>query len=285
SHDSQKTTIEAEEAGLLRSAQPHRVLGNRVENRLEIRGRAGDHTQDLTRCRLLLQRLGQLTIPLPQLVEQADVLDGDDGLVGEGLEERHLAVGERPDFEATDEDHADRLALAHERDAERGPMSRPHGVIAPQGELRAADGEVVHVNGPPVEDGVGRDPASVPGRWLAPAEGYRPVVSPHAQVLSFPQAEPRVIGLAQPCRAADDRVEDRLHVAERARDHPEDLAGRRLLLERLRLALQRPGPALLELTPPGGFVLQRPAKVSKLSFDLARPELWTLTHRPSFTAR
>ena len=44
----------------------------------------------------LLDRLGQLARPRLQLLEEADVLDGDDGLVGEGLEQRDLPVGERP---------------------------------------------------------------------------------------------------------------------------------------------------------------------------------------------
>ena len=38
--------------------------------------------------------------------------------------------------------------------------------------------------------------------------------------------------VAQPQRALGDRVEHRLHVGRRARDHAQDLADRRLLLER-----------------------------------------------------
>ena len=45
--------------------------------------------------RLLLQRLGEVGVPGLQLREQPRVLDGDDRLVGEGLEQRDLAVGER----------------------------------------------------------------------------------------------------------------------------------------------------------------------------------------------
>ena len=39
-----------------RAAQPRRVLRDRVEHRLDVRRRAGDHPQDLARRRLLLQR-------------------------------------------------------------------------------------------------------------------------------------------------------------------------------------------------------------------------------------
>ena len=53
-----------------------------------------------------------------QLREQAHVLDGDHRLVGEGLEQRDLLVGERPDLAATDEDGADGRIL-------RGASARP----------------------------------------------------------------------------------------------------------------------------------------------------------------
>ena len=54
---------------------------------------------------LLLQRLGDLAVALLklgvallQLLEQPGVLDGDDGLVRERLQQRDLALGERPDL-------------------------------------------------------------------------------------------------------------------------------------------------------------------------------------------
>jgi hypothetical protein len=59
----------------------------------------------------------------------------------------------------------------------------------------------------------------------------------------------RVVGAAHPRGILGDCVEYRLKMRRRARDHAQDLAGRRLLLLRL---LQ----AFLELPAPGGFVLQ-----------------------------
>ena len=76
-------------------AQARGTLDDRVEDRLEVGRRGGDHAQDLGGRRLLLQRLGQLAVALLQLLEQPGVLDGDDGLVGERLEQRDLPVGER----------------------------------------------------------------------------------------------------------------------------------------------------------------------------------------------
>ena len=49
-----------------------------VEDRLDVGRRARDDPQDLAGRRLLLQRLGQLAVPRLELLEQPDVLDGDD---------------------------------------------------------------------------------------------------------------------------------------------------------------------------------------------------------------
>ena len=59
--------------------------GDAVEHRLDIVGGARDDTQDLARRRLLLEGLRQVLVTGLQLLEQAHVLDGDHGLVGEGL--------------------------------------------------------------------------------------------------------------------------------------------------------------------------------------------------------
>ena len=63
------------------------------------------------RRRLLLQRLAQFGGARLHLVEQADVLDRDHGLVGEGLDKFDLAIRERPDFRPGQGEDADRLTL------------------------------------------------------------------------------------------------------------------------------------------------------------------------------
>src|SRR6266436_1176895 len=69
-----------------RTAQDAGVADDRVEHGLDIGRRARDHAKDLARRRLLLQRLREVAVARLQLREQPRVLDGDDGLVGEGLE-------------------------------------------------------------------------------------------------------------------------------------------------------------------------------------------------------
>ncbi len=76
-------TVEAPHAARERAAQPDGVRDDHIEYWLEIGGRTGDNAQDLTSCRLLLERLGQLPVARLRLIEQAHVLDGNHGLVGE----------------------------------------------------------------------------------------------------------------------------------------------------------------------------------------------------------
>ena len=75
-------------------------LDQRVEDALEIEGRAADDLEHVGGGSLLLQRFAQL-------VEQTGVLDGDDGLAGEILDQLDLLLGERPDLLAVDGDSAD----------------------------------------------------------------------------------------------------------------------------------------------------------------------------------
>ncbi len=77
-----------------------------------------DDLQHVGGGRLLLQRL-------LGLVEQAHVLDRDHGLVGEGLQQRDLLVGEAPGLGAIHVDGADDALLAHHRHARRRCESRP----------------------------------------------------------------------------------------------------------------------------------------------------------------
>src|SRR5262249_28952814 len=102
----------------LATAQPHRSLGNRVEHRLDVGRRAGDHVQDLGAGRLLLERLGELARARLHLVEQPHVLDGDDGLVGEGLEQLDLLRTEGPRFGAAHHEGPDDDSLAQQRHAD-----------------------------------------------------------------------------------------------------------------------------------------------------------------------
>ena len=70
--------------------------------------------------RLLLQGFAQIVRALAQLVEQAGVLDGDDGLRGEILDQLDLLVGERAHLLAINGDPADQLVLLEHGHGEHG---------------------------------------------------------------------------------------------------------------------------------------------------------------------
>jgi hypothetical protein len=77
-------------------------LHERVEHRLEFECRAADDLEHVGGRGLLLQRFAQL-------VEEAHVLDRDDGLRGEVLDQLDLLVGEGPNLLAVDIDDADQF--------------------------------------------------------------------------------------------------------------------------------------------------------------------------------
>ena len=70
---------------------PRRALDDGVEHRLHVRRRAADDAEHFGRRRLMLQRLAQFCVALLDFFEQPHVLDGDDGLVGEGFQQARSA--------------------------------------------------------------------------------------------------------------------------------------------------------------------------------------------------
>ena len=60
----------------------------------------------------------------PEFLEQPNVLDGDDGLVGEGFEQFDLSVRERTHFNAAYNDDTDRRTLSEQRRYQDGANTR-----------------------------------------------------------------------------------------------------------------------------------------------------------------
>src|SRR5215471_5534848 len=89
---------------------------------------------------------------LLQLGEQAHVLDGDHGLVGEGLEEGDLLVGEWIHFSAPEVDDPDCRALPKQWHAQDSPMTEPTGVGTTCGKFCRRGLEIRYVNCLPVEE-------------------------------------------------------------------------------------------------------------------------------------
>ena len=84
------------------------VLGNDIQYRLDISRRAGDDTKNLTRRRLLFQRL-------LEFLEESDVLNGDDRLVGKGFKKLSLRWSERVYLGSTRTQRSNELLLQTKR--------------------------------------------------------------------------------------------------------------------------------------------------------------------------
>src|SRR5215831_5145259 len=112
--------VEASGDAMVRAAQPNGAPDDGIEHRLEICWRAADDPKDFARRCLLVERRGQFSVARLQFLEQPHVLDGDYRLVGEGLEQRNLLVGEGVHFGPADYDHADRYSFAQKRRRQHG---------------------------------------------------------------------------------------------------------------------------------------------------------------------
>src|SRR5262249_7252651 len=89
-------------------------LRQRIKHGFEIEGRTADDLQHVGGGGLLLQRLAQIIRALAQLVEQASILDRDDGLGGEIADQLDLLVSKRAYLLAVDADGANQfLFLEH----------------------------------------------------------------------------------------------------------------------------------------------------------------------------
>ena len=179
-----------------------------------------------------------------RLVEQAHVLDRDRRLVGERLHQRDLLVGERPRLHAPQRDRADRVAFAHQR------HRQDRAVPMPRCSSRAIGNSL-------------RGAAAMSSRWTTArsrtratgdrAAGERHRRSPSSSVGVLAEScdascsaspstrtDRRLGRVAKLSARSRDGVEHGLHVAGRAADHAQDLADRRLLLERLLRLVEQP---------------------------------------------
>ena len=203
------------------------VSRNRVENGLHVGRRAADDLEDLRGRGLPLERL-------LRLVEQAHVLDRDRGLVGEGLHQGDLTVREWPNLVSENHDHPQELSSLEHGDPKHGPdgvhMYCPIGVLG-------VGQDIMNVDRAPLEGGARRAGMASGSNGIPLDEcsefGGGVVRGHGSQKLTVEAEDERAFGRAQPDRVLGQRLEDRLEIERGAADHLEQLAGRRLPLERL----------------------------------------------------
>src|SRR5215470_19027888 len=99
------------QAAMGHGAKAVRLQQDGLEHRAKVARRPVDDLEDLSRCRLLLQRLALRG-------EEPRVLDGDDGLSREVLQEGNLLVGEELDLASVNDEVAEEDAILAQRHGE-----------------------------------------------------------------------------------------------------------------------------------------------------------------------
>src|SRR5262249_44698094 len=134
------------------------------------------------------------------LLKQPRVLDGDDGLVGEGLQQFNLSVGKWAHFRATQGNCPDSFASANKGAGQHGMVAKtPCDRTAPWivVRLRLHIGEVDRL---PVEDCTPGDTSTRQWHSGYPADrGNVLAARNYAEQVAVPLYDSRVIGVAETC--------------------------------------------------------------------------------------
>src|SRR5262249_49153486 len=110
-----------EDRAAVGAGQLNGATDDSVQDGVEVEGGA-DGTSDIAEGCELLDGAGKLVRSRLQLGEQAHVLDGDDRLVGEGLEEGDLVIGEAAGLAAGHGQRTDRLVMSEQRHHHQAPV-------------------------------------------------------------------------------------------------------------------------------------------------------------------
>ena len=207
SYQSKDACLNKPDYCVIRPAYSRCILGDRIQHRLDVSRRARDHAKNFTGRSLLLKRL-------LQFVKQADVLDGDDGLIGERFPGSLMCTGVKGrSLGATCVQRSDVFAPADE--GERIKVVR---------ELAAEPNDWEIVLGAGVGDVEGAMlphpallwrhpvPISTTAQWVRVWD-QNGIAQNHRVPLA--ESQQHVIDPTNPRGALDDRVEDRLHVGGR----------------------------------------------------------------------
>jgi hypothetical protein len=209
--EAQVVSVEAEDAHVVRSAEARGAPDHRVEHGLQVRGRAADRPQDLSRRGLLLERLRERVVLGLELVHQALILDTDDGLVREGLQQGDLPGCERVDPHATDHDDANGRPVGEKgrgqyRPGPGGALARRElRVLRPDRGFQVTD--VDHASG---ERGAPVDGPSAHRERLAepPGRADGPVLCDQAHGGAIYEVDLGVVSVAEPGRRPGDGGQD-----------------------------------------------------------------------------
>jgi hypothetical protein len=236
---------EPEQESFIRSAERHGRAHQGIENRLQVEGRPAQRLEDVAGRGLVVEGLLQLARACLHLVEQFEVRDRDDRLIGEGGHELDLTVSEWLHVRSCQNDDAEKPSLSKQRHPEHGALLSDFLPVQPF-ELGIGQ-HIRHVNGAFLERHAARHGVAIrrnrmAGQILDVGE-FEVVGRREPAFPAFVAGDECVLGRAQPRRGFDDGVENRLQIGGRPADHIENVRSRRLVLERFLKA----GGSILDL--------------------------------------
>ena len=207
----------------------------RLQDRLQIEGRATDDFEHVGGGGLLLQRLAELTGACLHLIEQPHVLDRDHRLVGEGLDQLDLLVRERTHCGAREHNRTDHTAFPHERDSEHSaiatnlpPVLHRIGTSRNCLDVRNMDGCGFKYRPPEGRVFFRRERAT--SHELFELE-WKAVAGDKRVIFTDPTVDGCPIRLAQLCGRFNQRIEHRLQIEGRTTDDLEHVCRCGLLLQ------------------------------------------------------
>src|SRR5262249_48619091 len=175
---------------------------------------------------------GKLTGSRLHFLEQPRVLDGDDGLVGEGFEQFDLSVGKRAYLGAPDRNHPNCFTSTDQRLMQHGADTQ---TAANGAALRVLSGFGLYISDmdrSAVEDGTCGGNTTYQGQRVIDREGADPpMLGDEAQTIAKHLKDHGVIRIAQACRGLDQRIEYFLHVEGRPADDLQNIGSGCLLFQ------------------------------------------------------
>src|SRR5262245_35410520 len=137
---------------IINPTNPCGAFDNGIEHRLHVGGRAADDAEHRRCCRLMLQGFAQFHVALLQFFEQPHILDGNHRLVGKGLKQFYLPVGEWANLFSTDVNRTYGNTLAKQGRYQRSPNSHGDSVGLSVGKIGFSCCEVMYMDRFPVEN-------------------------------------------------------------------------------------------------------------------------------------
>ena len=126
-HQLELLAVELQDGRGVGIAQSGCLLDDPIEDRPEVAGMGADQLKD-PRCRgLEVERLAEFRVAPFDLREEPGVVDGDGGLVGEGLEQREFGVGVAARGRPGEGRYADHVAVSPHRECEQRAQSAEPG--------------------------------------------------------------------------------------------------------------------------------------------------------------